>query len=292
MVRPPVPDFLLIGANKAGTTSLIAYLRRHPNLFLSRIKEPCYFSDPAQRARGDSWYEGLFAEARPDQLRGEGSTTYSRWPYRERPYTLDPRAEIIRRRPDVRLVYVVRHPVDRLFSKYRFRQRYGREIGFEEAIETTPGFLDCSRYERQIAAWREVLPDPKQLLVLLSEDLDEVRPEFFDRVLEHLGVPRIDLRTDGEIRANEAGAHHLASKWIAPIRRAPGLRKVFDLLPERIRSAGRDLLVRSPLGQRWSKRIRVEPMRPGTRERLLAEFAPAVDAIEAETGRTLPHWRA
>jgi hypothetical protein len=291
MPRPPAPDFLLVGANKAGTTSLIDYLRRHPSLFVSRIKEPCFFSDPSQRARGDGWYESLFAEARPDQLRGEGSTTYARWPYREAPWTLDPRAEILARRPDVRLVYLVRHPVERLFSQYRFRQRYGRTCSFEEAIEATPAFLDCSRYDMQIEKWRSVLPDPDQLLVCLSEDLDAACPDFFETLLDHLGVERMDLGSSGEIRSNEAGVHHLASRWIAPVRRAPGLGTLLDLVPSGVRAAGRGLLVRSPIGRRLESRVRVESMRPTTRERLLEEFLPTVEAVERETGRSLPHWR-
>jgi hypothetical protein len=291
MLRPPAPDFLLIGANKAGTTSLIDYLRLHPRIFISRIKEPCFFSDPAQRARGEGWYESLFAGARPDQLRGEGSTTYSRWPYLEEPWTLDPREEILARRPDVRLVYLVRHPVDRAFSQYRYRQRFGRTVTFEEAIERQPGIVDSSRYELQIARWRERLVDPRQLLVCLSEDLDDARPEFFHTLLDHLGVERRELSGSGEIRSNEAGVHHLAARWIAPIRRAPGLRKFFNLLPRPIRTAGRNLIVRSPLGRRMEGRIRVDPMLPRTRERLLEELLPAVEAIERETGRSLPHWR-
>jgi hypothetical protein len=291
MKRPPAPDFLLVGANKAGTTSLIDYLRRHPGIFVSRVKEPCFFSDPSQRARGDGWYESLFAEARPDQVRGEGSTTYARWPYREAPWTLDPRREILARRPDVRLVYIVRHPVDRLFSQYRFRQRFGRTWSFEEAIEATPGFLDCSRYDVQIEKWREVLADPRQLLVCLSEDLDAACPKFFETLLDHLGVERMDLGKTGEIRSNEAGVHHIASRWISPVRRAPVLRRIFDLVPSSLRTAGRGMLVRSPVGRRLEEQIRVDPMLPATRERLLEEFLPAVEAIERETGRSLPHWR-
>lgn len=291
MSRPPPPDFLIVGANKAGTTSLVDYLRRHPRLFLTQLKEPCFFSDPAQRAKGFDWYDGLFRDASAGQLRGEGSTTYARWPYSEAPWTIDPRAEIIARRPDVRLLYLVRHPVERIFSQYRFRQRYGRTVGFEEAIERTPGFLDCSRYDVQIQRWREVLPDPAQLLVCLSEDLDAKRPETFAAIQRHLGVEPIDLLAGGEVRSNESGVHHIASKAIAPIRRAPGLRHLFQLMPPGIRAAGRDLLVRSPLGRRWERVTRVDPMRPETRRRLLAEFLPAVDAVEQGTGRSLPHWR-
>jgi hypothetical protein len=101
----------------------------------------------------------------------------------------------------------------------------------------------------------------------------------------------MDLGSSGEIRSNEAGVHHLASRWIAPVRRAPGLGTLLDLVPPGVRAAGRGLLVRSPIGRRLESRVRVEPMRPTTRERLLEEFLPAVEAVERETGRSLPHWR-
>jgi len=283
----------VIGANKAGSTSLVDYLRRHPQICLPvpLYKEPCFFSDPTVRAKGDEWYESLFAHALPGQLRGEGSTTYTRWPYREPPYTRDPREEIVTRRPDVRLLYLVRHPVDRMFSQYRYSSRFGRTVSFEEKIASSSMFRDYSRYDVQIAKWREVLPDPRQLLVVLTEDMEARSPAFFDAVQRHLGLDPIDLAAVGEVRENTTGPHHMASRWIAPVRRAPLIRPILDRIPSSWRIAGRNLLVRSPLGRRWSKAMQVEPMSAETRTRLLEEFLPAVEAVEREIGRPLPHWR-
>lgn len=291
MTRPKAPDFLVIGANRAGSSSLFHYLKDHPRVFATRTKEPCYFSDPAVRARGDDWYEGIFRDAGAEQVRGEGSTTYLRWPYQEQPWTIDPRRSILERRPDVRLLYLVRHPVDRAFSQYAFRMRHGRTMSFEEALVRMPAIVDCSRYEVQIQQWRELLPDPGQLLVLLTEDMDSRQPEFFARVQRHIGVEPVDLLAGGEKRINPIGTHHMASFALQRVRRAPLLRQLFDLVPARMRRAGLHLLARSPLGRRWRAASVVEPMLPETRARLLRELLPAVEAIERETGRQLPHWR-
>ena len=226
MLRPPAPDFLLIGANKAGTTSLIDYLRLHPRIFISRIKEPCFFSDPAQRARGEGWYESLFAGARPDQLRGEGSTTYSRWPYLEEPWTLDPREEILARRPDVRLVYLVRHPVDRAFSHYYNNLRLGREnLSFEDAIDAEEeriageeerllsdpqavslahkrySYLRRGLYAEQLLRWQSCFPEEQLLLVDAGRLFTDPRAVVAE-VLAFVGVdpwepPNFAARNEG-----------------------------------------------------------------------------------------------
>lgn len=288
-----LPDFLVIGANKAGSSSLVDYLRRHPGIFIppDPYKEPCFFSDPAKRALGDGWYEGLFAGARPDQAWGEGSTTYSGWPYREAPFTLDPRAEIIARRPDVRLVYIVRHPVDRMFSQYRYTMRYGRTCSFEEAIEGSSLYWDYSRYDVQIEKWRQVLPDPRQLLVVLTEDMEAMKPTMFDAVLRHVGVEPYDLTAAGEVWSNPTGPHDRATRWIAPVRHAPVLGPILDRVPPRWRTAGRNLLIASPFGRRWKREMAVDPLTAEMRARLVEEFLPAVEAVEREVGRPLPHWR-
>jgi hypothetical protein len=119
-----LPDFLLIGAPKAGTTALHAALARHPELFLSRVKEPKYYlcgdsPPPAYKGPGDAhsnrewiWqrqaYLDLFAEAGEDQRAGESTPFYL--------YNRDARRRIAADLPNARLVAVLRDPVDRAYS--------------------------------------------------------------------------------------------------------------------------------------------------------------------------------
>src|SRR6185295_6140807 len=110
----PRPDFVVIGAMKCGTSTLHVQLAAQPGFFMSEPKEPNFFSDDAEFARGEGWYRGLFAGAGEGDLRGESSTHYTKLP--THPRTVERLASELGR--DLRFVYVVRHPVDRLVSHY------------------------------------------------------------------------------------------------------------------------------------------------------------------------------
>ena len=79
-----LPDFFIIGSAKSGTTTLYRYLCRHPNIFMSTPKEMSFFSKDKEYERGVEWYASLFADASENQLCGEASTTYTRWPLYEK----------------------------------------------------------------------------------------------------------------------------------------------------------------------------------------------------------------
>jgi hypothetical protein len=117
------PDFFEVGAPRAGTTSLWDDLDRHPQIFMSPLKEPHFFCsykpDFVPTVSDEDDYLRLFADARPGQLRGEASPSYLR-------DTQAPTA-IARVRPDARIVVMLRDPVARAYSEYWHRVRYGRQ---------------------------------------------------------------------------------------------------------------------------------------------------------------------
>ncbi len=159
--RPVAPTFIVVGANKGGTTSLWRYLNQHPDVFMSRIKEPMFFSDVPEVIEGRpdgvfrsevvrSWddYLQLFERARHARAVGEASTSY----------LCDPSvpARIQARLPDVRLLAILRNPFDRAFSSYQMYQRLGMdELTFQESVEH-----ELARLEGRVAArdeWRQHL---------------------------------------------------------------------------------------------------------------------------------------
>ena len=106
-----LPNFFIIGAAKSGTSSLFEYLCRHPEIYIPKIKETEYFSKPSVYNKGEEWYKKLFDEAKKDQLCGDASTTYSRWPH-----TLDAPKLIAKSVPAANFIYNMRHPVERAYS--------------------------------------------------------------------------------------------------------------------------------------------------------------------------------
>src|SRR5215211_9390855 len=110
--RSRLPNFLVIGAMKAGTTSLYHYLRHHPQVFMPEIKELNFFNPLRNWRRGVEWYEEQF-EGIPDSVVaiGEASTSYTKFPWiREVP------ARITSVLGEIRLIYVVRDPIERMQS--------------------------------------------------------------------------------------------------------------------------------------------------------------------------------
>lgn len=219
---PTVPNFLIIGAMKAGTTSLYHYLRSHPEVFMPAVKELDFFVEDINWRRGLSWYRRQFASAPPEaRAVGEASTNYSKYPIHSRVPE-----KIARHLPSARLIYVVRHPVERIRSQYQHSTAIGREQRpFEEAVLGDPRYITCSRYAFQIEQYMEQF-DPEQLLIVTAEDLRSHRAETVRRVFAFLGidptyeVPELGrefLKTEGRPRYPRAvGAVRRALKHHLP----------------------------------------------------------------------------
>jgi len=143
------PDFIIIGAMKCATSSLHDQLAATPGFFMTRLKEPNFFSNDEQFARGGDWYLSLFKHAAPGDLCGESSTHYTKLP--TYPKTVE---RLYERLPDAKLIYVMRHPVNRLISQYT-HEWTEREIDvpIDEAIERYPRLTDYSRYTMQLESF-------------------------------------------------------------------------------------------------------------------------------------------
>ena len=203
----PLPDFLILGAQKAGTTALYAYLRWHPDITGPSWKEVSYFD--RHYRRGTGWYRGNFPARGGDRLVGEASPGYLFHP-------LGPR-RVKATVPDAKLIVLVRDPVDRALSHYHHERALGREpLSFAEAVEAEPArtrgeeermvrepeyfshawwdytYLARGRYAEQLERWFAVFPR-EQLLVLASEELASDPGASYARVLEFLGAGAHDL---------------------------------------------------------------------------------------------------
>jgi len=237
----PLPDFLIIGAQKAGTTALYAYLRRHPAITGPSWKEVSYFDRHYER--GEAWYRGNF----PNRVRargklvGEASPSYIFHP-------LGP-GRVKALVPEARLVALVRNPVERALSHYHHEVALGREpLSFEDALDAEEERLrgeeerlaaDSSyfsrawwshaykargRYAEQLERWLAVFPRDR-LLILPSEDLGGEPERTHARVLDFLGAAphRLDAYPRVYERQYEAMSaetrKRLAAEFEAPNRR-------------------------------------------------------------------------
>lgn len=149
------------------------------------VKELDFFAGRANWSRGFDWYKRQFAPAASDVVAvGEASTLYTKFPqFKDVPKRISDHL------PDVRLLYVVRDPVERVRSHYQHRAAVGAERGPVEEVLRNPIYLDCSRYTLQIEQYLRWFSDD-QLLVIASEELRQARQETVARVFQFLGVDR------------------------------------------------------------------------------------------------------
>jgi hypothetical protein len=183
-----LPDWIVVGAMKSGTTSVARWLKAHPEAWLVPDKEVHYFNRDELYERGPDWYCGLFAGAPADVRVGEASPTYMFVP------------EAVRRMaalvPDARLVACLREPVDRAYSHYW--HNWHRELEtrtFAEAVAAEmrdpvwapPGYLMRGRYLPQIERLLEHYPR-EHLHVVTTTELAADPQAAFSAVCRHVGV--------------------------------------------------------------------------------------------------------
>jgi hypothetical protein len=208
-----LPDFLVIGAMRAGTSSLYRYLGMHPSIVPSLRKETRYFSD--KYARGEHWYRCHFPTGWVIRLRelvqGSRILAFEATPdYLFHPYAADRAAGLI---PNARLIVLLRDPVHRAVSHYEHMVRLGYETrSFEEALAEEPRMLERERarlaqdpgydshqlrrysyfakgaYADQLASWLERFARD-QMLIIKSQDFFEEPQVTYRRILEFLNVP-------------------------------------------------------------------------------------------------------
>ena len=178
-----LPSFIVIGAMKAGTTSLYHYLKDHEEVFMPDFKELDFFVEDANWSRGIDWYRRQFSTASGELARGEASTTYTQYPTHD-----GVPKRIAGLLPHVRLVYVVRDPVVRIRSHYQHLVMTGVEKSPPElALRENPVYLDSSKYAMQMERYLEHFPR-EQILVVTSEALRHHRRATMQQVYGFLGV--------------------------------------------------------------------------------------------------------
>lgn len=265
-----LPDFLIIGAMKCGTSTLQAQLAAQQGVFMTTPKEPNFFSDDAVYARGLGWYEGLFAEAGPDEMKGEASTHYTKLP--THPETLARLSAVI---AAPRLIYMIRNPIERTVSHYIHEWSMGVMGGdMEAAFQAHPELIAYSRYAMQIAPWAEAFGAERIHMVSL-EVLQQDPQATLTAVGRFLELPEAPLWREEQARVNVSAER---------IRRFP----LYGLLVDNpVAAALRRTLVPRGLRDAVKRRLqmRERPALPDAKRRELeALFAEDLAAL----GRLFP----
>lgn len=231
-----LPNFLIIGAMKSGTTSLWKYLDAHPDTFLSYPKEPAFFVEELNWQRGWQWYESLFEGAGPAIAIGEASTHYTKLGEHK-----GVAERIYQHLPDAKLIYLMRDPVDRAISHYWHCVRFNHETRpLEVAIEKDTRYKDFGRYAMQLAPYQElynadnILPITFEKLVTSPNTVLSKIYRFLD-----LGTPTTphdvsQVHNGAEARVRRTNAILHAVRW------SRGWTAVAPFIPARLKEWGKE----------------------------------------------------
>jgi hypothetical protein len=203
-----LPNFLVVGAEKAGTTTLARMSSCHSEVFMSDPKEPQFFSDH-NWGKGIRWYESLFTGAEGFKAVGEASPSYT-WA----PESGDVPRRIAECLGPIRYIYILRHPVERIVSHYRHALLHHwipDETSIEKALELKPALMDCSRYYYQI---EQFLPftSREQWCVPILEDLTRDPSAVLSQVFLFLGID--DRISVGLISENVTDQRRRIPAWM------------------------------------------------------------------------------
>jgi len=205
-----LPDFLVIGAMKAGTTSLCWDLANHPGIFIPTVKEPHTLCiDDVTTERGKEKYARLFSNVAPGQLCGEGSTGYTKLPVIK---NIPERARKVLGK-DLKVIYIIREPVARALSHHYHLCRAGNSWTFEEALKEDQLVTTCSKYGMQLAPWVDTF-GLSNAHVIRFEDYVEDKDAVIGQLLNFLNVATKANDTDESRVMNTGEGQRVPPDWL------------------------------------------------------------------------------
>ncbi len=281
------PEVYLIGAQKAGTTTLAYLLSQHPNICVAKTKEPHFFS--TYWHKGLAWYETNFSNYE-NAICIDASTTYSMTPLSENnsrnrmSHLKDVPQRVYSVNPNAKFIYLLREPVDRIYSAYCYYVMNGREYdNFENAIKDESFYLDVSNYYGQLSLWLEYFP-LDSFLFILFEDMKKNPLKVVEQCFKFIGVDADNIQID-------IGEPKNQSRYVNPLGRR--INRIFKELDY----AGCSFLAPSSV-RKFVRRLTTNdkksfPKIPEKERALLQEyFSEKNRQLALLTGLSLSQWQS
>jgi hypothetical protein len=273
-----LPNFIVIGPGKTGTTWLYQCLAEHPQIRLARhTKETVFFTDYYDRGMG--WYEKFFEGCDGAAAIGEVSNTYF--------FSPEAPARIARHLPKAKLIAVLRNPVERVVSLYLFRRRNGLVRGsLEDAMAADPAMAGQNFFDEHLARFLLLFPR-EQLFVALFDDLKSEPRKLLRDVYAFLGVdpefvpPSASEQVLAASEPRNAGLFHMLKRFAVWLR-----RNDFHRL---LTWAKSNPLVMKTLTKPIARDAK-PAVSPETRARLAALYRPHIVRTGTLIGRDLSGW--
>lgn len=265
-----IVDFLLIGSAKSATTSLSNALSQHPDICFSDPKEPQFFSEDDCSDHLD-YYHSLFKN-KSAKLYGEGSTNYSKFPH----YNKTIHQDIFDYNPNMKIIYMMRHPIDRIVSHYIHSYNRGHEPinDINIALTRNNHYIDTARYAMQIEPYINLL-GRNNILMLFFEDFVSNPQCLLNTTFNFLNIDGITINKktlNTNKSFNRKVIHH---KYDNPKTIFEKLRKVVFIIKNYFNS---DFINQKPT------------LSSETKIYILNSVKDDIKKIEKLTNRDLSHW--
>lgn len=206
-----LPSFLIIGAMKAGTTSLYRDLLDSGDVCFAPDKETNWLaSDDVLTQPGRLHYSALYGRAKSTDICGDASTSYTKQPA----VTAVPQRAQLVLGDSIKIIYMVRHPVDRIKSHHNFLKiRNLADPDINVAVRANPDYVNFSKYWMQISSWLEIFSD-KQIMIVELERYARERADVLREVRAFLGLDEMSTRVISNTVYNKtAGQPVVAGAW-------------------------------------------------------------------------------
>jgi hypothetical protein len=297
-----MPNLFVIGAAKAGTTALYSYLAQHPQVFLSRIKEPEFFSQEQYYARGLDWYKDWHFEGAEDYpVKAEATPHYLYWSEKVAPRI----KEAYRERP-VKFIATFRDPVSRAYSMYWNMVGEGIEdLDFDEALRVEErrleqnrnelyqvgsmayGYSTGSRYASLLQPYLDLF-SPENFFFVFQDDLKSRANETCKEIFEFLGI-------ESSIEISPSKSNPAAMPRSKLLHKALRRRPLFNefirpFIPIRVRRLRRSL--KSKIVKANLKETPYGPLHTQLARELRLSYTSEIEKLEKITGRELSSWKA
>ncbi|UII29136.1 sulfotransferase [Fulvivirga maritima] len=300
-----LPDFLIIGAGKCGTTSVDNYLKQHPSIYVTNVKEPNFFGyelikpeDFPDKSKLKHYYDSvtdlesyqaLFSEAQPDQLLGETSNTYlyhDRAPERIRHYV-----------PNVKMAAIFRQPAERLYSRFLHLARVNElpTKKFESVLDknsiwwTRNDLIKEGFYYKNLVRFFDYFPKD-QIKTYLFEDLKNNPQEVMQNITDHIGADS-SFEFDFSVQYNRSG--FIKNKFYDRMVGHNSIIKngIKSLIPSKAYSKlQRSPWIRKKFTDIKNKNLSRPPLHPDLKKKVTEFYAKDIQQLSKLINRDLDHW--
>lgn len=276
-------DFMIIGAMKSGTSTLAEILSMHPEVCFCQEKEPHFFSKTSDWKTNLEDYKSLY-HPQEQQICGEASTTYTCYPE----FNKNIWDDLYQFNPQLKLIYIMRDPVERIVSHYmhNYLRGYTSET-IEKDILTKSTYIDRTRYFVQIRPYLHLFGHNK-LLLLTLEELTNNQTITLNKIAQFLNIDEKEFDSIENIHANKSVGETKPDVRVDNFRQSKMVNMLRPMIPKYLRK-----IASNSLYQITQKEFTDRPIMSDSLKKVICDLLSLdINEIEKIMGRELKEWNS